>query len=157
MTRLAISILRGLQVVLALTSIGLSSYVVHWFMMTSRTSSFAPFSFLIFTSVFSILSVIYLEAAPRFAPRLSHSYVSITVEMLNTAFYFGGFIAIAVFIGNLQFCQGTVCSAGRADTVMAAAQFTSWIATTFLLAKDMFIRAGAKKSTKDINHEMQQA
>lgn len=124
-------------------------------MMSSRTSSPAPFSFLIFTSVFSILSVVYLEATPRFAPRLSHSYVAITVQMVNTAFYFGGFIALAVFINNLSFCRGTVCSAGRADTVMAAAQFTIWIATTFLMARDMFIRAG--RPPKEINHEMQQA
>ncbi|KAI5457975.1 hypothetical protein BGZ63DRAFT_416439 [Mariannaea sp. PMI_226] len=155
MARIAtISILRGLQVALGLTSIGLSSYVVHWFMMSSRTSSPAPFNFLIFISVFSILSVIYLEVVPRFAPRFSHSYIAITIEMVNTAFYFGGFIALAVFISNLRFCSGTVCSAGRADTVVSAAQFTSWIATTILMAKEMFMRAA--RSPKDVHHQMQQ-
>ncbi|KPM34479.1 hypothetical protein AK830_g12097 [Neonectria ditissima] len=155
MARAVFTVLRALQLVLSLTSLGLSSYVVHWYMMGSRAASPAPFNFLIFTSIFSVLSVVYLEAAPRFAPRISHPYATIAVEMANTAFYFGAFIALAIFIGGLVFCQGTVCSVSRADTVVAAGQFTAWIGTTAFTAKEMFVRSGTP--TKDINHEMQQA
>ncbi|KAF4974737.1 hypothetical protein FZEAL_8407 [Fusarium zealandicum] len=141
MSRIVFPCLRALQLALSLASIGLSAYVVDFFVSSSRTSSPTPFTYLIVASIFSIFSLVYLELVPRFAPRFSHQYVAIGVESINTALYFAGFITIAVFIGSLVFCEGTVCSAGRADAVIAAGQFTSWIATTILAAQDMFKRS----------------
>ncbi|KAF4461882.1 hypothetical protein FALBO_11315 [Fusarium albosuccineum] len=149
MARLVFTCLRALQLTLSLASIGLSGFVVNWY-MTVRTSTPSPFTYLIVSSVFSILSLAYLELVPRFAPRLSHQYAAIGVESVNAALYFAGFIAVAVFIGSLLMCQGTVCSAGRADAVVAAGQFTTWIATTILMAKDMFKR-GFEPPVKDVN------
>ncbi|KAF7535910.1 hypothetical protein G7Z17_g13122 [Cylindrodendrum hubeiense] len=151
----AVPILRVLQLAMALTSLGLSAKVVNYFMMGSRTASPTPFIFLIFTSIFSIFSLVYLVAVPRFAPRVSHPYASISVEMTNTAFYFAGFIALAVYMTNLTFCRGVVCAVGRADAVFAAAQFTVWIASTILMAKDLFMKSS--RVPKDFNHEMSQA
>ncbi|KAH8714155.1 hypothetical protein BGZ61DRAFT_206846 [Ilyonectria robusta] len=147
----AVPILRGLQLAMALTSLGLSAKVVNWYMMGSRTSSPEAFVFLIFTSLFSLFSLVYLVVVPRFAPRFAQPYASIAVDMTNTALYFAGFIALAVFMTNLTFCRGTVCAVGRADAVFAAAQFTVWIASTILMAKDLFVNSS--RVPKDINHE----
>ena len=49
-----------------------------------------------------------------------------------------GFIVLAVYLTRLVYCYGSVCAAGRAMSVVAAVQFTSWIATTILLAKTLF-------------------
>lgn len=147
----AVPVLRALQLAMALTSLGLSAKVVNWYMMGSRTSSPEAFVFLIFTSLFSLFSLVYLVVVPRFAPRFAQPYASIAVDMTNTALYFAGFIALAVFMTNLTFCRGTVCAVGRADAVFAAAQFTVWIASTILMAKDLFVNSS--RVPKDINHE----
>lgn len=157
MARVLITALRVLQLALSLASIGLSSYVVNYLMMGSRTSSTSSFSFLIAASSLSILSLVYLEAASKFAPRYYHPYAAMAIEATNTIFYFAGFIAIGIFIGSLTLCTGSVCSAGRADTVVAAGQFTAWIATTFFMAQELFRRVTTE--SKDIigDREMTQA
>lgn len=96
------------------------------------------FSYLIFAPVLSLFSIAYLELAPRLAPRASHPLASLAVETTNTVFYFVGFIVLAVYLTRLVYCYGSVCAAGRAMSVVAAVQFTSWIATTILLAKTLF-------------------
>lgn len=112
---------------------------------------------MIAASILSILSLIYLELVSKFVPRLHHPYAAIAVEATNTILYFAGFIALAIFLGSLTLCGGPVCSAGRADTVVAAGQFTSWIATTFFMAQELFRRhtMGLKDTTGD--REMTQA
>ncbi|KAM5342932.1 hypothetical protein ACJ41O_013898 [Fusarium nematophilum] len=148
--------LRVLQLVLSLASIGLSSYVIHYYMMGSRTASPSPFTYLLVSSVFSIFSLAYLELVSRFAQRFSNQYVAIGLESINAALYFAGFIAIAIFIGSLLMCTGTVCSAGRADVVIAAGQFTTWIATTIFTAKDMFKRRFGQAKDANSDREMGQ-
>ncbi|KAH7133389.1 marvel domain-containing protein [Dactylonectria estremocensis] len=151
----AIPILRGLQLAMALTSLGLSAKVVNYFMRGSRTASPTPFMFITFTSVFSLLSLLYLVVVPRFAPRASHPYASIAVDMTNTIFYFAGFIVLAVYMTGLTFCRGAVCSASRAVAVFAAAQFTVWIASTILTVKDLFVKSS--KPPKTFNNETSEA
>jgi len=60
------------------------------------------------------------------------------VELLNLLFYFAGFIALAVFLGKLLFCRGSVCSAARADAVFAAFNWLLWTGSSALLALEMF-------------------
>lgn len=117
-------------------------------MATSRS---APNSvnFLLVASIISILSILYLELAPRFLNRLAHPYAALGVECLNTIFYFAGFIAFVVYVGNLTFCMGNVCSASRADAVIAAGAFCAWIASAILTAKQMIV-GGASARRKAV-------
>lgn len=115
-------------------------------MTGSRLASPSTLNFLIFAPIFSILSVLYLELAPRLAPRASHPFSAVAIEGLNVIFYFAGFIAFAVYLSRLTFCTNPVCAAGRAVAVLAAAEFSAWIATATLVAKDMF-KGGLRKPT----------
>jgi hypothetical protein len=130
--------LRAAQVALAIVNIGLDSFVIHWHVGISRKPSPSSFSFLLFAPLFSLLSIAYLELAPRRFPKMSHPFASLGVEFANTVFYFAGFIACAAYLGSLSFCIGHVCRAGRTVAVMAAFEFVAWIATTILLAKSLF-------------------
>lgn len=49
-----------------------------------------------------------------------------------------GFIALAAFLSELAFCNGAQCAAGRADAVVASANFVAWVLSTVLVAKDIF-------------------
>ncbi|KFH44676.1 hypothetical protein ACRE_045260 [Hapsidospora chrysogenum ATCC 11550] len=116
----------------------MSSMVIDWYLRATPLAPPSIFNFLIFASAFSIVSVLYLELAPRLAPRASRPSASLALEATNTVFYFAGFIALAVYISRLRFCEGTVCAVARATSVVAAFEFSSWIASTILLAKDIF-------------------
>ncbi|TVY37139.1 hypothetical protein LCER1_G009228 [Lachnellula cervina] len=142
--------LRLAQVFFAWVVVGLSGYglVAHWYNADTLTASPKQINFLIFVPVFSLISVFYLELAPRFAPKASHPYALFVVEVLNTLFYFSGFIALAVFIGKLLFCRGSVCSAARADAVFAAFSWILWAASSVNSALKMF-RGGFKSMKTD--------
>lgn len=93
------------------------------------------------------MSLLYLELVPRFAQRFHHPYASLSIEGLNTIFYFAGFIAFAVWVGSLTFCQGHVCRVSRGDAVVAAGAFSAWIASTISTAKQIII-GGAEARRK---------
>jgi hypothetical protein len=69
---------------------------------------------------------------------VSHPYVHLAFEVLNTLFYFAGFVALATFLGKLLFCRGSVCAAARADAVFAAFSWMLWTGTTTILALEIF-------------------
>ncbi|KAF5702369.1 MARVEL-like domain-containing protein [Fusarium globosum] len=157
MSRIAFLSLRALQLALSIASIGLSAYVVNDYNQRSRNSAPSPFTYLMVSSIFSIISVAYLSLTPLFVPRIYHQYAAVVVESVNAALYFAGFIAIAVFIGSLIMCEGTVCSCARADAVVAAGQFTVWITTTAFTAKDLFKKAFQEPKKDGEGREMGQA
>jgi len=64
--------------------------------------------------------------------------VHLAFEVLNTLFYFAGFTALAVFLGKLLFCRGSVCAAARADAIFAAFSFLLWTGSTAILALEIF-------------------
>lgn len=45
---------------------------------------------------------------------------------------------MAICLGDLAFCNGPVCMAGRGAAVLAAVQFSLWMFSAILTAKDMF-------------------
>lgn len=112
--------------------------MIDWYLSHTRFSSPHIFNFLLVAPIISFLSMLYLELAPRFAPRASHAFAVLAVESLNTIFYFSGFIALAVFLSELAFCNGPQCAAGQALATVAAISFIAWLATTALVAKDIF-------------------
>lgn len=104
--------------------------------------------------VLSILSLAYLEAAPRFAPKVAHPHAMFIVEALNTLFYFAGFIALAVFLGKLRFCRGSVCEAAKANAGLSVVQFLLWGATAGLAGLGIFKGQSLKKGSVKIDDEV---
>ncbi|KAH8888194.1 hypothetical protein GQ53DRAFT_826353 [Thozetella sp. PMI_491] len=136
--------LRATQGVLSLVVLGLSGYVANWYNVDTLTSSPSQVNFLIFAALWSMISIAYLELAPKFLPRASHPWVAIGMEASNVLFWFAGFIALAVFLSKLLFCRGTVCGAAQADTVFSAFLFVTWAATGALMGKDV-LKSGFRK------------
>lgn len=62
------------------------------------------------------------------------------VQLLNTLFYFAGFVALSVFLSRLLFCRGVVCLSARADAAFAAFSWVTWTATTVILGFEVFAR-----------------
>lgn len=125
--------LRAVQAVFAIIVLGLTAYgkqekkfLVNKMsnlslMMRTVASGASPASdnFLVFTSVWTLLALIYLAVVPTFVPKASHKFAILAVEALTTLFWFAGFIALAVFLGD-RVCHGHVCAAAKAATVFAA-------------------------------------
>lgn len=141
--------------------------MAHWYDADTLTASPSQFNFLIFTGVWSLLSIFYLEIVPRRWPRGmpspsppiippypsiphyraetnqppltgSHPYAAFAFESLTTLFHFSGFIALSVFLSKLLFCRGTVCTAARIDVGAATAGFVLWLASTVVVAVEIF-------------------
>ncbi|KAI1083841.1 membrane-associating domain-containing protein [Whalleya microplaca] len=140
--------LRAAQLFFAFIVMGLSAYVANWYNVDTLTSSPSQVNFLLFSSLFTILSVSYLELAPRFAPRVSHPYAAMSLEILNALFYFGGFIALAVFMSKLLFCRGSVCGSARADIAFGAFEFLLWTGSAVLMGKDVFSKGLRRPNTQ---------
>lgn len=126
----------------------LKQTVVHWYNANTLTPSPSQLNFLIFVPLFSLLSLAYLEIAPRFLARASHPYAHLALEILNALFYFAGFVALAVFLAKLLFCRGTVCGTARADAVFAAFAWILWSGSAAMLATEFF--RGGVKSLKQV-------
>jgi len=144
--------LRIVQAVFAVVVLGLSAYVAHWYDADTLTASPSQINFMIFVPLFSLLSIAYLELAPRFAKRASHAYAHFAIECILTVFYFAGFVALSVFLSKLLFCRGSVCAAARADAVFAAFSWLLWTATTALLGMEIFkggLRASVANEARD--------
>ncbi|OBT87538.1 hypothetical protein VE02_03769 [Pseudogymnoascus sp. 03VT05] len=130
--------LRILQGVTGSIVLVLSSYVAHWYDADTLTASPSQFNFLIFTGVWSLLSIFYLEVVPRRWPRGSHPYASFALESLTTIFHLSAFIALAVFLSKLLFCRGSVCNAARADVGAASFGFVLWVISTVVVGMEIF-------------------
>ncbi|UNI20347.1 hypothetical protein JDV02_006443 [Purpureocillium takamizusanense] len=152
MGRATTAFLRVFQACLAAAGLALTGFVINWFLKDTQRGAPGALVFLAFASGFSLVSVLGLgllaAAAPssrtwRWLPRqVGSPYVALAVESTNTVLYFAGFFACAIFLGRLTFCAGSVCLASRAESVVAAAAFCAWIASTVLTAKGIFVNRG---------------
>lgn len=76
-------------------------------------------NFLVFTSVWTILALIYLVLSQWRFERFAHKYAILGVETLTMLFWFAGFIALAVFLSD-RVCFGNVCNSAKAAAAFAA-------------------------------------
>ncbi|PSR79273.1 membrane-associating domain-domain-containing protein [Coniella lustricola] len=128
--------LRAVQALFAIIILGLTAYVANWYDVQTLTSSPSQINFMVFVPLFTLISVAYLEAIPRFMPKFHHPWAVIALELTNVLFYFAGFIALAVFLSKLLFCRGTVCSSARAATAFGSFEWALWAVTAGLTLKD---------------------
>ncbi|POS85035.1 hypothetical protein EPUL_004080 [Erysiphe pulchra] len=93
----------------------------------------SPVGFLIFTPVISILSTTFLTLAPCILSRPMNRFLPAIFGVVNSIFYLSGFIALSVYLSNLNYCRGTVCDAAKAANFFAVASFSVWFAETAIL------------------------
>ncbi|PHH73017.1 hypothetical protein CDD80_4094 [Ophiocordyceps camponoti-rufipedis] len=148
MGRTTVLSLRIFQFFLAAVNLGLSAYIVNWYQVTTIRGSPPSVSLLVFAAILSLLSIGCLELAPRLFPRANRPGVILGVEAVNAVFYFVAFISHAVFLGSLAMCHGVVCSVSRVDSVVAAAGFCAWVASTILTTRDMFLAGLVRPNDK---------
>jgi len=145
--------------------------VANWYNVDTFTASPSQINFLIFSSIWSLISLAFLELVPKFAPRgkhklpppkrlcmqllhgrtaayrdhtASHPYAALAFECSNVLFWFAGAVALGVFMSQLLFCRNSVCSVAQADVAISAMTFVSWVVSIFFIAKDMF-KGGLRK------------
>jgi Membrane-associating domain len=95
--------------------------VASWFNRNNLYGSPDRVNFLIFDGLWTALIVVpFLTLAPRFFPRAAHPYAILAVEAITMLFWFGGFIAHAVFVSALLYCRGNVCRCAQVATAFAA-------------------------------------
>ncbi|KAK9332387.1 marvel domain-containing protein, partial [Lipomyces starkeyi] len=135
--------LRIVQAVFSFIVLGLSAHILTW------AIGGAP-GYLLFVSIWTFLALAYIVFALIYASRLVFwKYAIFTVEVLTNFFWFTGFIAMAAVFGPLPCTRGdsiyqysrkytSACHTGKAAIAIAAFQWCSFIATSALLAIDIF-------------------
>ena len=85
----------------------------------------AEINFLLFSAVWTLLALIYVVGTTvqtlrinRFANR----YAVLALDALTMTFWFGGFVALAVFLGA-RVCFGNVCNVAKAGVAFAALEW----------------------------------
>lgn len=118
-------------VVLGLTAYGIYSFVImifsvnetiavaNWWGGFYHALSPTEVNFLIFSSVWSLLALVYLVVAPWKFPDAAHKFGILAAEAVTMIFWFAGFIALAVFLSD-RVCYGHVCNAAKAAAAFAA-------------------------------------
>jgi hypothetical protein len=129
--------MRALQALFSIIVLSVLSYGIHppllfppsltplpashsWTSQLNWTPS--RISFLIFASAWTLLALLYLVLVPRFSKAEIHRHGLLVIESLTTIFWFAGFIALAVFLGDGRSCDGSwgPCRAAEAGDVFAA-------------------------------------
>lgn len=95
--------------------------VANWWHTNWYASSLSQVNFLVFTSVWTLLALVYLVVVPwRFSDTVAHhKFAILAAEAVTMLFWFAGFIALAVFLTD-RVCYGIVCGAVIAGNVFAA-------------------------------------
>jgi hypothetical protein len=130
--------LRIAQAICAIIELGLTAYgkhslpnissytnnskVVHqWHGGFYSYSSPSQANFLLFCSIWTILALIYLILAPLRFPALAHKYAILGIDAVTMIFWFAGFIAFAVYIGDWGCSSRSgFCRVSEAAVVFAA-------------------------------------
>jgi hypothetical protein len=103
-------------------------------------------NFLIFSPIWSIVALFALIIVPWKMPHIAQATGPriglLVLELLTTLYWFGGFVAMAVFL-NDRICFGTVCSVAKAGTAISALNWVAWMATLVLAVVRLFFNKRA--------------
>jgi hypothetical protein len=130
--------IRALQALFAIIVLGVLAYAANdWAGNWWNGSHWSPsqINFLIFTSVWTLLALLYLIIAPIHAPRYSHKYGILAVEAVTMLFWFAGFIALSCMVSDVCGSSGWgPCRASVAGAVFGAFEWLLFSFTTFMAA-----------------------
>ncbi|KAL2830354.1 membrane-associating domain-containing protein [Aspergillus pseudoustus] len=123
-------ILRGVQAVFAIIVLGLAGHAVD----EINSSGWDEVNFMVFNGVWTFFIVVpYFILAPIFVPALAHRYALPAVDGVTMIFWFAGFIALAVSIGDIPGCSDySVCQGLQAAAAFGAFNWVLFLATTVL-------------------------
>ncbi|KAH7117948.1 hypothetical protein B0J11DRAFT_96126 [Dendryphion nanum] len=140
---------RSVQAVLSVTVLGLMGYVASWWSSHWRQFSPTEVNFMIFAPAWSILALCALTVVPWKMPHVADQTIPkialLALEGLTMLFWFGGFIALAVFLSD-RICFGTVCAVAKAGTAISAFNWAVWAASWVLCMLRTFNRGSATVS-----------
>ncbi|KAI9788590.1 MAG: hypothetical protein M1833_002910 [Piccolia ochrophora] len=116
--------LRGVQAVFNIIELGLVAYAVHQYTRTyclydsiysnSRScgagSSPSELSFLLFNTIWTMLAIVYLTLSVTVLPKFGHKIAILVVDAVTMIFWFAGFIAMAVIVGEADRLTGSYTS-----------------------------------------------
>ncbi|KAI4862692.1 membrane-associating domain-containing protein [Hypoxylon rubiginosum] len=127
--------------VFAIIELGLTAYMASrynnhnwWYGYDYDDNSPSRVNFMIFNSVWSLLTLLYVGVVPLYMTSLFHRTAALALNAVTTVFWFAGAIALAVFVGGPYECNGdTYC--GSAETAVAFGFFL-WALFCFLTVID---------------------
>lgn len=111
--------------VFSIVELGLTAYV------DDHTWDHATISFMVFNSVWSLLVLAYIIAAPLYVPRIYNKAIALALEIVTMLFWIGGSIAYAVLWRGCDF--GYFCGNTKAGTVFG---FLLWLIFLVLAVLD---------------------
>ena len=108
-------VIRVVQFVFTVIVLGLTAHV-------SNLSYYTPseVNFLLFTSIWTLLILIYLIVTELKFQQYAHKFVVLGVEFLTMLFWFSGFIALAVWLSDVG-CSDTRASGAKVCQELNAA------------------------------------
>ncbi|KAF2417670.1 hypothetical protein EJ08DRAFT_666392 [Tothia fuscella] len=123
--------LRGAQSIFTIVVLGLTAYVSNWWANYWRDMSPTEINFLLFCSVFSLITTTYLGlAAMNKLPAIANNrYALLAADATTMTFWFAGFIALAVFLSS-RVCFGNVCNIAKASVAFGAFNWLLFAAST---------------------------
>ncbi|EZF34680.1 hypothetical protein TMEN_3718 [Trichophyton mentagrophytes] len=126
-----ILILRGVQALLAVVTLGLIAYVVNWVRERLVFGGLDSANFLLFDSIWTLfIALPFIVFSPKFFPALAHQYALLGVEAATVLFWFSAFISLAVDTSNIGEC--TVCSVVKAAIAFGAFEWAAFVGTFVL-------------------------
>ncbi|KAJ0413738.1 marvel domain-containing protein [Aspergillus carlsbadensis] len=126
-------ILRAVQAIFAIIVLGLAGHAID----ELNTSGADEVNFMVFNGVWTFFIVVpYFILAPIFVPALAHRYALAAVDGVTMIFWFAGFIALAVAIGDfndyLECSDYSWCQGLQAAAAFGAFNWVLFLATTVL-------------------------
>ncbi|GAB7354403.1 hypothetical protein MBLNU459_g4898t1 [Dothideomycetes sp. NU459] len=140
--------LRVAQAIFTIIVLGLCGDVANWWGSFWHAYSPSEINFLLFTSVWTILALLYLILAPWLFPQAAHKFGILAAEALTMLFWFAGFIALAAFL-SVRACWGSVCTAAKVATVFAAFQWLLFAISTLLATLHVLRTRGTHNNKAD--------
>ncbi|KAE9970946.1 hypothetical protein BLS_004106 [Venturia inaequalis] len=136
--------LRAAQATLTVVVLGLTAYVSNWWANYWRDMSPIEINFLLFCSVFSLATSIYLSLAAlnKLPAAANHRFALLAADAMTMTFWFAGFIALAVFLSS-RVCFGNVCNVAKASVAFGAFNWLLFAISTAWAGMYTFRRRGA--------------
>ncbi|KAI4167142.1 MAG: hypothetical protein LQ343_007446 [Gyalolechia ehrenbergii] len=141
-------VLRALQLLFAIILLGINAYLVS----NTYYSSPSQINFMLFNSIWTLFPALpYLALGPRFLPlSANNKIIHLAIDALTALFWFAGFIALAVWYNDRDYCLGTVCGTIVASCVFGAFEWLLFTATTILSALDFWRTRGTSSAPKTV-------
>jgi hypothetical protein len=138
--------LRVAQATFTCVVLGTSAFVSNWWTHYWRDMPPSQIGFLVFSSVWTLLTLAYLIVAPMKFPRAAPKLAQLGADALAMMFWFAGFVAMAVFLSS-RICFGNVCHVAKTSVAFAAFEWLLFAMTTAIAGLNAFRSRGTSTAT----------